>query len=156
MFKVTVTLKGTKDVLKNAEKAMQRWERALRSAVYLEGNNIMSISKRLVPVDTGTLKGSGYVTLPERYGREIISELGYGGPAKAYAEIQHENLHYRHPRGGQAKYLSVALGQREGDLKDSITKLAKAAFEKRQTASRRPKMPVHPDEIGPLGHKRGK
>lgn len=152
--KITVTIKGGEKVIKNAQEALDRWKKALRSAVYAEASNVMTISKRLVPVDSGTLKGSGYVTLPEHRGPQILCELGYGGPAKKYAEIQHESLHYRHPRGGQAKYLSVAVGKREGDLKNSISKLAKAAFEANDDASRNPQMPVHPDETGPLGRKR--
>ncbi len=77
---------------------------ASASAIYEEANAIMAVSRHLVPVETGTLRASGYVDAPEVSGLGVSVELGYGGAASAYAMIQHERMDYRH-RVGQAKYL---------------------------------------------------
>lgn len=83
--------------------------RKAAGALYEIGNEVMAESKRLVPVDTGALKGSGYVTAPAVDGGKIEVELGYGGPAAQYAVRQHEDLSLRHPGGGQAKFLEQPL-----------------------------------------------
>lgn len=79
------------------------------AALYEVGNEVMAQSKRLVPVDTGALKGSGYVDQPRVELGRVSVELGYGGPASAYAVRQHEDLSLRHPDGGQAKFLEQPL-----------------------------------------------
>jgi len=72
------------------------------------GKAILAASQNLVPVETETLKRSGFVDRPETHGDWIALEVGYGGDASGagdYAVIQHEDLTLRHPRGGQAKFL---------------------------------------------------
>lgn len=66
------------------------------AAVYQGGERIMAAAKPLVPVDTGTLRASGFVELPKIAGGSISVELGFGGPAAPYALAVHEN-----PRSGQ-------------------------------------------------------
>ena len=79
------------------------------AALYEVGNEVMAESKRLVPVDTGVLKGSGYVDEPRTDRGSVSVEIGYGGPADQYAVYQHENLSLNHPGGGQAKFLEQPL-----------------------------------------------
>lgn len=79
------------------------------AALYEIGNEVMGESKRLVPVDTGALKGSGYVAPPQVDGGRLVVEMGYGGPAAQYAVRQHEDLSLNHPDGGQAKFLEQPL-----------------------------------------------
>lgn len=79
------------------------------AALYEVANEVMAESKRLVPVDTGALKGSGYVSEPRVELGKVEVEIGYGGPAAAYAVRQHEDLSYAHPGGGQAKFLEQPL-----------------------------------------------
>jgi hypothetical protein len=74
-------------------------------ALYQEGNDILRAAKVLTPVDTGVLKGSGFVNRPEVTGAEVSVTLGFGGAASAYAEVQHEELSYYHKPPTQAKYL---------------------------------------------------
>jgi hypothetical protein len=59
---------------------------ALRTAVYLEFLQMMRVSIGRVPVDTGRLRATAYVTLPPADGPVTI-EAGY---ATAYAVRQHE------------------------------------------------------------------
>jgi len=79
------------------------------AAIYEVGNEVMGQSKRLVPVDTGALKGSGYVDQPRVELGRVSVEIGYGGPAAQYAVRQHEDLSLNHPQGGQAKFLEQPL-----------------------------------------------
>lgn len=120
---------------------------AAAGATYKRAEKIMRESKDVfVPVDTGVLKASGHVDLPEVGLDEIDVKLGYGGAAKGYALEQHENEAYHHPpklawryaesdtatpaekawaehrlseQWGQAKYLSKPLyANAEGFLED--------------------------------------
>lgn len=77
---------------------------ALKGSLMLEGEVIMRKSKTIVPVDTGTLRGSGHVRQPEKDGSKVVVTLGFGGPASAYALYQHER-DLNHPGQGQKKYL---------------------------------------------------
>lgn len=76
----------------------------------------MTESKRRVPVDTGTLRASGFVMEPERSGRNISVTLAYGGPAEGYAVVVHEDLDAFHPHG-QAKYLESVLKESQPHMR---------------------------------------
>lgn len=66
-------------------------------SLFESAENIMSISKeQYVPVETGTLKSSGFVGPPDIRGGNVTVSLGYGGPAAPYALAVHEN-----PRAGK-------------------------------------------------------
>lgn len=126
--RVKTKVLGAKEVAHNLTVAGDRWRHAVEAGLYMAANNIMARSKRLVPVDLGALKGSGYVTLPQRSPSKTLVEMGYGGTAKDYAVPQHERLDFKHPDGGQAKYLSTAVDEKESTLASDILKLAKANF----------------------------
>ena len=91
------------------------------AALYEEGLNVNTRSKELTPVDTGTLRGSTYTTLPEKVGESIVVEVGVGGPAKKYAKWVHELTHLRH-RVGQAKFLETALKEASAGFINRIAK----------------------------------
>ena len=89
--------------------------------LYLEAQGILAESEPLVPVDTGALRGSGYVEEPVREGYTISVYFGYGGPAAkinpktgestdSYALRVHENLEAFHPVG-TAKFLEMPFDQ---------------------------------------------
>lgn len=73
--------------------------------LYQGAQLMMNESQKLVPFKLGALSASGIVELPKVVGNVVIEELGYGGPAVAYAIVQHERLDYQHAPGRQAKYL---------------------------------------------------
>ncbi len=63
----------------------------LGRALYREAERIMADSKQHhVPVDLGTLKGSGHVQLPVVSGTRVVVTMGYGGAASGYAVYLHE------------------------------------------------------------------
>lgn len=138
-------VRGAGNVIRNLQKAQERMVNAVATGLYLEGNNHMGISKRRVPVDLGALKGSGYVTLPEVTATDVTVELGYGGPAKKYAIVQHERLDYNHPDGGQAKYLESVVDERRNSILSNVAALAKRAFDRHQKPQRT-NIPTTPDE----------
>ena len=98
------------------------------------------------PIDTGTLRRSGTVTvgkLPD--GERVFEAAGAGnemkdafpgksGKEKAvyisfntpYARRQHEELDYNHPRGGKAKYLEDPFNR----LKKKVVKMAELRIKK--------------------------
>ena len=67
------------------------------------------------------------MTLPERVGDTVAVEIGFGGPAEAYAVVQHEDLSYRHPVG-QAKFLETAMDDRAAEARDTMARVAAASL----------------------------
>jgi len=114
-------MKGVPEGIRNLENIRRRLLKGMEAGLYHEAERIMADSKtNYVPVDLGTLKGSGRVEQPTNDGQTIRVTLGYGGAASAYALVQHERLDYHHTVG-QAKYLETpvmnaahGLGQRLG------------------------------------------
>lgn len=105
-----------------------RVAQAVAAGLYMEGNIIMTEAKRQTPVDTGTLRGSGFVALPTIEPGRIELEIGFGGPARSYAVEQHENLFYRHPVGN-AKFLERPMNAHETLFADEVASLASRAFD---------------------------
>lgn len=131
IVRIKLQLKGLNGVIHNLERNTARWEEAVATGLYLVGNNIMTKSKREVPVDTGLLKASGYVTLPQAQGDRVEVQLGYGGNgSRDYAVIQHERMDYRHPNGGKAKFLQDPVDAARGTFSADVAALAKQAFER--------------------------
>jgi hypothetical protein len=108
----------TKEAVKIAEEAGLKALRTGAEAILTE-----AIDE--TPIDTGTLRRSGTVTVgklpdsariyeaaeagnemkdafPEKIGKEKTVYISFNTP---YARRQHEELGYNHPRGGKAKYL---------------------------------------------------
>jgi len=77
----------------------------LSQAVFGTANDVLNESKKIVPVDTGTLKDSGKVERPKVDSDGIEVEISYGGSASEYALIVHEDMKARHDNGQSAKYL---------------------------------------------------
>lgn len=125
-----VTLIGEERLLAVLSR-LENAEQALGRALYEEANRIFNESQLLVPVDTGTLRSSGQVTLPEQGPRGVSVTIGYGGAAAPYAIYVHERLDLNHPNGGQAKYLEepvMAAADGIADrLADTLDALAKGA-----------------------------
>jgi hypothetical protein len=98
------------------------------------------------PVDTGTLRRSGTVTVgklpdgaqvyeaaesgtemkdafPDKIGQEKAVYISFNTP---YARRQHEEVGYYHPRGGYAKYLEVPFARN----KNKVLKMADLQIKK--------------------------
>ncbi len=127
---IKLTVLGTKEILRKLQEAGPRAYKAIGAGLYAEGNNIMADSKPKVPVDRGTLKGSGYVTLPELSDTNVRVEIGYGGWAAPYAVVQHEHTEYSHPEGGEAKFLEKPMNEHSGSFQRNVAYFAAQAFER--------------------------
>lgn len=96
-----------------------RWEGDLVANLTRGGNNvfmhvvedlgtgaevIIADATERVPKESGDLAASGQVK-KDRGGRNTVG-LWFGGP---YARWIHEHLHFKHPRGGEPKFLETAM-----------------------------------------------
>jgi hypothetical protein len=102
------------------EAAASNLPKNVGAALYQFGEQVMAVSKERVPVDTGRLMSTGYVTLPEQQGNSIIVTLGY---ATDYALQVHEDMdprtHWTRPGSGP-KYLENPLKEAQGELAGDI------------------------------------
>lgn len=105
---------------------------ALKTEMYQEASGILAASMPLVPVDTGALRASGYVSEPLREGNRITVTVGYGGVASkinpktgestaGYALYVHENLEAFH-KVGTAKYLELPFNAATRDMSTRIVR----------------------------------
>ena len=94
--------------------------RAVGASLYRFAEGVMAESKPEVPVQTGTLRASGHVEPPVLTSRGAEVELGYGGPAEAYALQVHEDLQAHHAEPTKAKYLEDPLKRRSADLLPTV------------------------------------
>ena len=102
----------------------------LAGALTEEAETILRKSRRLVPVDTGTLRASGHVKPPETKGDQIIVRMGYGGAASAYALVQHERTDYVHPGQGQAHYLSQPANEAASGFSQRVARRIRRRLER--------------------------
>lgn len=101
---------------------------ALAAAMYQLGSAVIADAIPRTPKKTGTLRNSGYCALPVIKGNSVTVEGGFGGYAKAYAWVQHENMSYRHTEGGP-KYLERALAAKEPMAAEHVANAVAQAFE---------------------------
>lgn len=118
-------VKGLAEITRNLGLFGAGAKRAMAKALYVEAERIMAESAPLVPVDFGVLKASGHVQPPEMSGERVSVTMGYGGPAEAYALVQHEDLTFRHTVG-QAKYLEQPFLKAIPGLPDRLAKTISA------------------------------
>ncbi len=78
-------------------------ERAVREAMEVSAKRVLQAAKANVPVDEGDLRKSGKVRVDN-----MTVRVTFNAP---HAWLQHERLDYKHPGGGQAKYLEAAVDQ---------------------------------------------
>lgn len=125
-FNATCTFTVAKNnIPAKCEAAISHVATGTKKATTKACQDILDISNSLVPVDTGTLKKSGYFEVTRQ--ANIVSYryegvVGYGGNgdpinpktgkhASEYMVQVHEDLNQPHPNGGQAKFLEEAVQQ---------------------------------------------
>jgi len=132
--KFHVTQRGLPQTVKALKKLGAKGPKVMGGALFREGEGIMGDSKeKFVPVVTGNLKSSGHVQLPKITATGARVELGYGGPAAAYALGVHEN-----PNTGK-----TAEGSKVGEWKylETPFKQHLTNMDKRIAADMRTKLP---------------
>ncbi|MBB1511974.1 HK97 gp10 family phage protein [Tessaracoccus sp. MC1627] len=78
-------------------------EQAAQAAMVETAKEVLRVAKSLAPKESGKLRRSGKVETDFK----SVSVVFKG----RYAWIQHERLDFKHPNGGQAKYLEAAVEQ---------------------------------------------
>lgn len=87
-----------------------------RNAVELSGRylyahavKVFEVSQLEVPVDTGALRSSGFITQPFVFGNQVAISIVYGQAAAPYALWVHEIMEYYHEPPTKAKFLEDPL-----------------------------------------------
>jgi len=102
---------------KNLLKVIERVESVTPEAITFGLQPIFDESQRLVPVDTGKLKRSGFIETRTTGTGKVSAEVGYGRFGNPfYAGFVHENLAFRHAPPTQALYLKAAVDKHIGDF----------------------------------------
>ena len=105
-----VTVSGLSEASKHLTRFLRTVETVPTNILLEEAPRIEETAKIRTPEKTGKLKGSVKVRVsrdkrrPGLYAQASARNRGYD-----YALIQHENLSYNHPNGGQAKFLESAF-----------------------------------------------
>ena len=105
-----VTVSGLDEASKHLTKFLRTVETVPTQILLEEAPRIEETAKIRTPEKTGKLKESVKVRVsrdkrrPGLYAQASATNRGYN-----YALIQHENLSYNHPNGGQAKFLESAF-----------------------------------------------
>jgi len=83
---------------------------------------ILERSQELVPVDTGKLKRSAFITVTQSVSGPVavIGYARYGQPH--YAAFVHEMLHIPHQKGKSAKFLEIAVNEKIGIFKRRLVR----------------------------------
>ncbi|MBC7340892.1 MAG: HK97 gp10 family phage protein [Clostridia bacterium] len=113
-MRITVKVKGTRELRRALEKLGKRTLVEAGKALYAEAELIMTESKKQCPVDTGTLKSTGYVEQPKYSGGQVTVQMGYGGPAAPYAVIVHEGYGPHAITAKNAKVLAAPANKWKG------------------------------------------
>lgn len=74
----------------------------IADAVNRVAERVLTVSQDEVPLEEGTLQGTGKIEEPATP-ETLTASLTYSTP---YARFQHERLDLHHPNGRKAKYLS--------------------------------------------------
>ena len=105
-----VTVSGLSEASKHLTRFLRTVETVPTQILLEEAPRIEETAKIRTPEKTGKLKKSVKVRVsrdkrrPGLYAQASAFNRGYD-----YALIQHENLSYNHPNGGQAKFLESAF-----------------------------------------------
>ena len=130
---VSVRMTGYEETLRRARSIQAAIPPAIAGALHREAKRMMSASQDLVPIVSGQLHGSAYVTSPRIDGPVISVELGYNA---RHAIVTHENpragktggvspkgKYYpegTYSRTGQWKFLDTPVYQMAGTMKQRI------------------------------------
>lgn len=79
--------------------------RAAVEALRVIGDDLLGQAQREAPVEEGTLRGSGAVDVTQDANSASV-EVSF---STVYAARQHEEVSWKHPKGGKAKYLEDPL-----------------------------------------------
>lgn len=107
-------------IVANMRKAISHIENTTADALLFGLEPIYDESQRLVPVDTGRLRRSGFTSVRKRAGGPV-AQIGYGRFGQPfYAAFVHERMDIRHAPPTQAKFLETAVMTKLGDFRRRV------------------------------------
>ncbi len=112
-----IHIENPREIVERLNRLLVEYPDEVKNAVWLELAKVLNESKRLCPVDTGALRGSGYVPEPEASDGNIRATIGY---SQGYAWYVHENLLANHEPPTQAKFLELPLIDALPDITEAI------------------------------------
>ena len=105
-----VTVSGLSEASKHLTKFLRTVETVPTQILLEEAPRIEETAKIRTPEKTGKLKESVKVMVSrDKRGPGLYAQASARNRGYDYALIQHENLSYNHPNGGQAKFLESAF-----------------------------------------------
>lgn len=103
-------LSGVEAIKKDLQKFLKTVEYKSNNILQEEAAITAAHAKELTPFKTGKLEGSVYVRVSRdkrRPGFRLGARAHNPKDGFDYAWVQHENISYRHPIKGQAKYIEI-------------------------------------------------
>ena len=136
---MSIEFKGAEALKKILREAPKEAESAIIGELKIIAADLQGKAQRLAPVEFGDLRGSAFAVVGKSDvsvnteadtdpGTPRLAIPGAGklgaviGFSEPYALAQHEEVEYRHPKGGQAKYL-------EQPYKENVDKYVKELSE---------------------------
>lgn len=102
---------------------MRQIEAHAEDALAAGAQVILDRSQELVPKESGHLAEGAKVNAN---GLGDVVSITYDGP---YAHYQHESMEFKHPTGGQAKFLETAMLEKADEAIDTVGRELRAALE---------------------------
>lgn len=121
----TLEVTGITEVNKALKAYAKKYPAASAHAIYAESLEIEREATRRAPVEFARLRASAYTVPPTE--KNLTTETGFG---TEYAAVQHEELTFQHPRGGEAKYLENAVNMRTAGMIQRLVEKIKSLVEK--------------------------
>lgn len=110
--------------MKDAHDAAQARKKAAIAALTVIGEDLLGRAQREAPVEEGTLRGSGQVEVVEDHEGAHV-EVTF---STVYAARQHEEVTWKHPKGGKAKYLEDPLKEMSASYVAALAAAVRKAF----------------------------
>lgn len=129
LFRKRIRIVGKEKLNRALRRLARRSPQKLGAALFVEGELIMTASKRIVPVDLGALRASGIVRKPDVSTKRVTVTLAYGGTAAPYAVIVHENPNAMHNAPTRFKYLEEPFNEALTGLATRVGRVVKRAME---------------------------
>lgn len=120
---------GQEDLLEKLVKGGRAAVEGAGRFLYAHAVEVFNISQYLVPVDTGALRSSGYVTQPYVIGNNVGVLIVYGQASAPYALWVHERLDLFHEPPTQAKFLEQPLVDSVEDFQRGFRQVIEKAIE---------------------------
>lgn len=118
---------GLAGVVENLHDLANNGADALGAAIYAQGLSILADAQKMVPVDTGRLRASGYVDAPKVQGDKAVVVVGFGtdyalavheapGTLKGEPRANGRGLYWDPQGQAEPKFLEKAINRHKGSF----------------------------------------